>query len=42
MILYEAGDYIAFKAIQQEEFTRIEDEIANGTFDYSQLVGELK
>lgn len=42
MILYEAGDYIAFKAIHQEEFTRIEDEIANGTFDYSQLVGELK
>ena len=42
MILYEAGDYIAFKAIHQEEFTRIEDEIANGTFDYRQLVGELK
>ncbi|WP_323704683.1 5-oxoprolinase subunit PxpB [Mammaliicoccus sp. Dog046] len=41
MILYEAGDYIAFKAISNEEFDNIEKEINDGRFDYRQLVGEL-
>lgn len=41
MILYEAGDYIAFKAISDKEFENIEKEIEEGRFDYQQLVGEL-
>lgn len=41
MILYEAGDYISFKAIEEQEFQEIEREIESGKFDYSRLVGEL-
>lgn len=42
MILYEAGDYISFKSIDEEEFNKIDLEIKRGRFDYSQLVGEMK
>lgn len=42
MILYEAGDYISFKAIDEEEYNKIDLDIKSGRFDYSQLVGEMK
>jgi inhibitor of KinA len=42
MILYEAGDYISFESIDEETYNKIEKEILDGTYDYNQLVGEVR
>ncbi|GGI40153.1 5-oxoprolinase subunit PxpB [Mammaliicoccus stepanovicii] len=42
MILYEAGDFISFKSISEEQYKQIEHEISEGSFDYTILVGEVK
>ncbi len=42
MILYEVGDYISFKPIDESEYKKIENDIESGEYDYSQLVGEIE
>ena len=33
-VLLEAGQYIRFRSVSQEEYERIEKEVADGTYQY--------
>lgn len=39
-IIYEAGDYIRFVPINEEEFERIEEKVLNGSYKYKVIGGE--
>ena len=38
MTMYEAGDYIQFYEIDQEEYDQLSDDIRNGNFDIDKWV----
>ena len=40
-ILYQAGDYIRFRAIDEEEYKQITDQLATGEFDYQTLYPQV-